>query len=432
MKKPMLRITATLLLVGMLTGCECSHKWIEADCTAPKTCSKCSATEGEPLQHQWQEATCSQPRTCSQCGTEEGSALPHDYQMSDGYMQCSMCGANHPSAQQPIAPLSFPYDNMTEEEKARFVDLNGQNNLRNNARFLYQDGMYYGQYWDNAGNSLFIQTDLSSGTAMILDSGWAKNIYLSDGNIYYENIEPETQEHGIYRVNMKDGEYLSREKISDSYGSMQLKGNYIYYSDFSNQYITLSGDDVQPGLYRCDLDGKNVTKILDKPVSEFYVFDTGILYMDKEDGESIHSCYPDGSNDVKLNDQKSTSPIFDGEYIYYLSNLDARGKEAKHYTCWKMKPDGSENQQVSNQKIFNAFLIYNDTIYFCNANGKSQLYRMQMDGSKATTVTRDTGVYYVQILNEELKYTKYKDQYIEGNYLCSLDGKNLREFIPYE
>ena len=175
-----------------------------------------------------------------------------------------------------------------------------------------------------------------------------------------------------------------------------------------------------------------MTKILDKNVQEFYVFDTGILYQDKEDGDAIHVCYPDGSGDVKLNDQKSTSPIFDGEYIYYLSCLDNRGKETKHYTCWKLRPDGTENQQVSTQKIFNAFLIYNDSIYFCNANGKSQLYRMQMDGSKATTVTWDTGVYYVQILNGELKYTKYKDQYIEGNYLCSLDGKNLREFIPYE
>ena len=57
---------------------------------------------------------------------------------------------------------------------------------------------------------------------------------------------------------------------------------------------------------------------------------------------------------------------------------------------------------------------------------------MGMDGSKVTPITEDTGVYYVQILNGELKYTKYKDQYIVGNYLCGLDGENLREFIPYK
>ena len=56
---------------------------------------------------------------------------------------------------------------------------------------------------------------------------------------------------------------------------------------------------------------------------------------------------------------------------------------------------------------------------------------MNLDGSKATAVTKDVGVYYVQILNGELKYTKFKNDYIEGNYLCGLNGKNLREFIPY-
>jgi len=430
MYKSWLRVAAALLLIGLLTGCQCSHEWREADCITPKTCSKCDLTEGEALPHQWQDATCSKAKTCILCGAEEGNKLAHDYQFDAGYMRCSMCRAKEPGTE-IIEPLSFPSETMTEAQREAFIDLNGQNNLRNNARFQYQDGLYYGQYWDEAGQSLVISTDLVSGSAILLDYGWAKNIYIADGNIYYENIQPDTQAHGIYRINIKNGAYVSQDKISDAYGSMQVKGDYIYYSDFSNQYISDPGDEVQQGLYRCDLDGGNVTMILDKPIYEFYVFDTGILYQDREDGETLHICYPDGSGDIKLNDQKSTSAIFDGEFIYYLSNRNKGGKETESYTCWKMRPDGSENQQVAIHKIFNAFLIHDGKIFFCNANGKSQLYRMNLDGSKATAVTKDVGVYYVQILNGELKYTKFKNDYIEGNYLCGLNGKNLREFIPY-
>lgn len=430
MSKRAICLVILLLISGMLAGCQCSHTWTEANCRTPKTCSKCTETEGEPLEHKWKDATCAEPKTCILCGDREGSVLPHDYRLSNGYMRCTLCGAVDDTAEF-LEPLAFPSDRMTEEEKEAFIDLQGQNNLRNNARFFYEDGFYYGQYWDETGQSLFVRTDLTSGAALILDQGWAKNIYLADDNIYYENIQPETGDHGIYCVHMKNGDYDSVEKISDSYGTMQLKGDYIYYSDFSDQFVADNNDHPQPGLYRCDLDGGNVVKILEKTVYEFYVFDTGILYQDKEDGETIHICYPDGSGDVKLNDQRSTSPIFDGEYIYYLSNVNNRGKEDKQYTCWKMRPDGSENQQVSVIPIFNAFLIHDGMIYFCNASGNSQLYRMHMDGSWPKHVTRDTGVYYVQILNGELKYTKFKDNYIAGNYLCSFEGKNLRELIPY-
>ena len=430
MNRKWLFLCCLLLLAGLLAGCQCSHEWTEATCLEPRTCVKCALTEGDPLQHSWQDATCTQPMICSLCGTREGTPLAHDYRRSNGYMRCCLCDRVDETAE-ILPPLAFPSESMTEEEKQAFVDLQGQNDLRNNARFRYQDGLYYGQYWDDTGGSIFIRTDIISETAVFLDQGWAKNIFLAEGNIYYENIQPGNQECGIYRINMSDGAYISRDKISDSYGSMQLKGSYIYYSDFSGQFIQIEGDEDPQGLYRCDLDGKNVTKILDKPVQEFYVFETGILYQDILDGSSIHLCYPDGSGDVKLNDQKSTSAIFDGEYIYYLSNLDNRGKESQQYTCWKMRPDGSENQQVSFMKIFNAFLIHEGNIYFCNASGKSQLYRMPLDGGKAVALTRDTGVYYVQILNGLLKYTRFQGEYILGNYICDLDGKNLREFIPY-
>ena len=82
---------------------ECAHNWIDATCTAPKTCSICGAVEGAALGHSYGEtvvdATCTatgtKTYTCSVCGdnySEEIPMIPHNY--VDGI--CSACGAELP------------------------------------------------------------------------------------------------------------------------------------------------------------------------------------------------------------------------------------------------------------------------------------------------------------------------------------------------
>ncbi len=63
------------------TKSECElqgHKWKDADCTTPKTCTVCGLTEGEPLNHDWKDATCTEAKTCARCGATEGDPLGHD------------------------------------------------------------------------------------------------------------------------------------------------------------------------------------------------------------------------------------------------------------------------------------------------------------------------------------------------------------------
>ena len=55
------------------------HDWADATCTEPKTCKRCSATEGEALDHDWADATCTTPKTCKRCSETEGEALGHDW-----------------------------------------------------------------------------------------------------------------------------------------------------------------------------------------------------------------------------------------------------------------------------------------------------------------------------------------------------------------
>lgn len=57
-------------------GCGDFHTWQEATCTAPKTCSVCGATEGEPLGHDLTEANYQSPAICRICNEAVGEKLP--------------------------------------------------------------------------------------------------------------------------------------------------------------------------------------------------------------------------------------------------------------------------------------------------------------------------------------------------------------------
>ena len=84
-----------------------AHAYIDATCTAPKTCELCGATKGEALPHTFKDATCSAPKTCSDCGTTEGAALGHSYKNATctTAKTCSVCGATSGAA------LGHKYEN---------------------------------------------------------------------------------------------------------------------------------------------------------------------------------------------------------------------------------------------------------------------------------------------------------------------------------
>ena len=76
---------------------ECSHDWVEATCTAPKTCATCGETEGEALGHAWNDATCTAPKICATCGETTGEALGHTGGIATCLAEavCDRCGQSY-------------------------------------------------------------------------------------------------------------------------------------------------------------------------------------------------------------------------------------------------------------------------------------------------------------------------------------------------
>ena len=94
MKKKISVVLLLLLVTMVITACACQHEWEEANCTAPKTCTKCGETEGEPLGHDWEDANCETPKTCKVCGETEGEAHGHKWTEATctEAKTCSVCG----------------------------------------------------------------------------------------------------------------------------------------------------------------------------------------------------------------------------------------------------------------------------------------------------------------------------------------------------
>ena len=50
--KKLISFALVLAIAFSMTACGCQHEWQDANCTTPKTCAKCGATEGEAAAHQ--------------------------------------------------------------------------------------------------------------------------------------------------------------------------------------------------------------------------------------------------------------------------------------------------------------------------------------------------------------------------------------------
>lgn len=91
------RIASVLCIAAVMlsmAGCCLVHKWEEATCAAPKTCSRCGETEGEALAHTVKAATCEEPSSCSVCGKLMGARLGHKWESAtcSKAKTCKVCG----------------------------------------------------------------------------------------------------------------------------------------------------------------------------------------------------------------------------------------------------------------------------------------------------------------------------------------------------
>ncbi len=92
MKRIILIFTIMIFLVLALASCGCEHEFTEANCTTPKTCTKCGAVEGDLAEHTYTTGKCTEPQKCTGCGKEK---LGFDHTWNDAKCEenkiCTVC-----------------------------------------------------------------------------------------------------------------------------------------------------------------------------------------------------------------------------------------------------------------------------------------------------------------------------------------------------
>lgn len=100
MKRHIYILILGMLCILILTGCQCRHDWLDANCTDAEACSLCGVRQGSPLGHTWRVADCVTPKTCETCGATEGAAAGHSWvEVSCAAPKtCHICGATEGAA----------------------------------------------------------------------------------------------------------------------------------------------------------------------------------------------------------------------------------------------------------------------------------------------------------------------------------------------
>lgn len=78
---------ATCTLCGIPNGAALGHNFTAATCKAPATCTRCNKTDGAKKAHVYFPATCTQLATCRHCGETTGTYKDHNFQNG----KCTVC-----------------------------------------------------------------------------------------------------------------------------------------------------------------------------------------------------------------------------------------------------------------------------------------------------------------------------------------------------
>ncbi|MBQ9936316.1 MAG: DUF5050 domain-containing protein [Lachnospiraceae bacterium] len=92
---------------------------------------------------------------------------------------------------------------------------------------------------------------------------------------------------------------------------LQIHEGKLYFTDGNFHFVS------------ADLDGANVTKVVEKEVYYPYFIATDwIIFQDDADGESLHLYNVGLKTELNITYEPSFNPIISGKYLYYLSNAE--------------------------------------------------------------------------------------------------------------
>jgi hypothetical protein len=208
--------------------------------------------------------------------------------------------------------------------------------------------------------------------------------------------------------------------VISSVSSAAAENGWIYY-------IKHDGDDPKSGaiyrLYRSNSDGSESMKVSDDKTANFIVSGSWIYYSEYN-GCGIYKIRVDGTNKTKIsNCTGMLKAVYDNYlYLFYASESDQDISDACGY-IYKMNQNGTALEKICTDPVL-GFQVSKSYIFYSNYNDNYTLYKINTDGTERTKLTSDSTGDTFSIAGNMIYYIKHEDGFEDAGEICkmNLDG----------
>ncbi|MDP4181474.1 MAG: DUF5050 domain-containing protein, partial [Bacillota bacterium] len=179
--------------------------------------------------------------------------------------------------------------------------------------------------------------------------------------------------------------------------------------------------DPDGGIRKMQTDGSNDIKISDDKAIEIVLLGDYIYYINDSDGRSIYRIKTDGSEKSKLNDTKAWEIDGGGGSIYYIGN----------YKVNKLGPNGENQGQLTYDDVVSWIYVNDTNLYYKSFNFDSgaRLEKADLNGGNAVQIVNDepTG-FDVTYNGRNVDYWYEHDEHILDGwiyYVNKYDSKSI-------
>lgn len=119
-------------------------------------------------------------------------------------------------------------------------------------------------------------------------------------------------------------------------------------------------------------------------------------YINNDSPTGLYSVKSDGTENVKLNDDRALYLNAEGDFIYYRNDLPPDPNSdwiADKGYIYRINKDGSGRTKIGGSMVKN-FLVVDGWIYYQNPDDKMRLYKMKTDGTNNLKVTDNEATYF--------------------------------------
>lgn len=241
----------------------------------------------------------------------------------------------------------------------------------------------------------------------------------------------------FYKKPGDKSDYIYKMRTSGKDQEIFLKFKSTYHFVYGDR-LYYTKDNENFALFSCDVNGKNVKKIVESgcyyPV---IIYDDTLAYQ-YDNGKTGFLTTIDLLTGEKntLSEVTCAKPIYDGEYIYYLGGSKYYANDnVENLSIFRTNGETTE-KIVSGGVSIATLWIYDDYIFYANANDDGRLYRVSKD-SKGKDKMQISEAKYCKIEfinNDSIYYASFPNFYGTSKmnlYSSTINGGNQKKWKPF-